>query len=170
MKPNTSQLLGQGLLTLFVVSAALAAYDRLVLRPALVIGVVDVDLAQAKEACAARGHALCASEQWQRACHGASDWTYPYGPKREAGRCRVGDENAAPAPGGADPHCVTPEGVLDLVGNVAEWTADGDVLGGSVRSPKDSGCDTKQRQKAKSTSPVVGFRCCALLPAGSGGG
>lgn len=132
--------------------------------------LVDVDLARAKEACAARGHALCASEQWQRACHGASDWTYPYGPKREAGRCRVGDENAAPAPGGADPHCVTPEGVLDLVGNVAEWTADGDVLGGSVRSPKDSGCDTKQRQKAKSTSPVVGFRCCALLPAGSGGG
>jgi hypothetical protein len=42
MKPNTSQLLGQGLLTLFVVSAALTAYDRLVLRPALVIGVVDV--------------------------------------------------------------------------------------------------------------------------------
>ena len=41
MKPNTSQLFGQGLLTLLVV-AALTAYDRLVLRPALVIGVVDV--------------------------------------------------------------------------------------------------------------------------------
>ena len=51
MKPNTSQLLGQGLLTLFVVSAALAAYDRLVLRPALVIGVVDVaEVYRAKEA------------------------------------------------------------------------------------------------------------------------
>jgi NAD(P)H-nitrite reductase large subunit len=42
MKPSASQLLGHGLLTLLVVSAALAAYDRLVLRPALVIGVVDV--------------------------------------------------------------------------------------------------------------------------------
>jgi|UniRef100_Q47CP7 NAD(P)H-nitrite reductase large subunit len=51
MKPNTSQLLGQGLLTLFVVSAALTAYDRLVLRPALVIGVVDVaEVYRAKEA------------------------------------------------------------------------------------------------------------------------
>ena len=51
MKPNTSQLLRQGLLTLFVVSAALTAYDRLVLRPALVIGVVDVaEVYRAKEA------------------------------------------------------------------------------------------------------------------------
>jgi len=51
MKPNTARLLGQGLLTLLVVSAALTAYDRLVLRPALVIGVVDVaDVYRAKEA------------------------------------------------------------------------------------------------------------------------
>ena len=51
MKPSASQLLGHGLLTLLVVSAALAAYDRLVLRPALVIGVVDVaEVYRAKEA------------------------------------------------------------------------------------------------------------------------
>ena len=51
MKPNTAQLLRQGLLTLLVVSAALSAYDRLVLRPALLIGVVDVaDVYRAKEA------------------------------------------------------------------------------------------------------------------------
>ena len=51
MKPGTSQLLRQGVLTLLMVSAALTAYDRLVLRPALVIGVVDVaDVYRAKEA------------------------------------------------------------------------------------------------------------------------
>lgn len=51
MKPNTSLLLRHGLMTLFVVSAALTAYDRLVLRPALVIGVVDVaEVYRAKEA------------------------------------------------------------------------------------------------------------------------
>jgi hypothetical protein len=77
----------------------------------------------------------------------------------------VGDENAAPGPSGANPLCVTPEGVLDLVGNVAEWTEEGTVMGGSVHSPKESGCDTKERKKAKSTSPVVGLRCCMLLPA-----
>ena len=51
MKPNTSQLLGQGMLTLLVVSGALTTYDRLVLRPALVIGMVDVaEVYRAKEA------------------------------------------------------------------------------------------------------------------------
>ena len=51
MKPNTAQLLGQGLLTLLVVSAALTVYDRFLLRPALVIGVVDVaEVYRAKEA------------------------------------------------------------------------------------------------------------------------
>lgn len=51
MKPNTAQLLRHGLLTLLVVSAALTTYDRFVLRPALIIGVVDVaDVYRAKEA------------------------------------------------------------------------------------------------------------------------
>jgi hypothetical protein len=51
MNPNTAQLLRQGLLTLLVVSATLTAYDRLVLRPALLIGVVDVaEVYRAKEA------------------------------------------------------------------------------------------------------------------------
>jgi hypothetical protein len=42
MKTTVLQWLAQGLVTLFVVAASLMAYDRLVLRPALVIGVVDV--------------------------------------------------------------------------------------------------------------------------------
>jgi len=51
MKLNTAQLLRQSLLTLLVVSAALTAYDRIVLRPALLIGVVDVvEVYRAKEA------------------------------------------------------------------------------------------------------------------------
>ena len=51
MKPSASQVLGNGLLTLLVVSAALTTYDRFVLRPALVIGTVDVaEVYRAKEA------------------------------------------------------------------------------------------------------------------------
>ena len=42
MKTPVPQWLTQGLVTLLVVAASLTAYDRLVLRPALVIGVVDV--------------------------------------------------------------------------------------------------------------------------------
>jgi formylglycine-generating enzyme required for sulfatase activity len=133
------------------------------------IPTTDVDLAHAQEACAARGHALCSTAQWDRACRGNSGWGYPYGPRHEAGRCRVGDERAAPGPSGTDPHCVTSEGVLDLVGNVAEWTQEGVVMGGSVRSAKTSGCDASQRMKAKSSTAVVGFRCCAVLAGELGG-
>jgi hypothetical protein len=51
MKPPLAPLLAHGLVTLIVAAAALLAYDRLVLRPALVIGVVDVaEVYRAKEA------------------------------------------------------------------------------------------------------------------------
>ena len=51
MKTTVPQWLAQGLVTLFVVAVALTAYDRWVLRPALVIGVVDVaEVVRAKEA------------------------------------------------------------------------------------------------------------------------
>ena len=51
MKTTVPQWLAHGLVTLFVVAASLTAYDRLVLRPALVIGVVDVaEVYRAKEA------------------------------------------------------------------------------------------------------------------------
>ena len=51
MKACVPQLFSQGLLCLFVVAASLVAYDRLVFRPALVVGVVDVaEVYRAKEA------------------------------------------------------------------------------------------------------------------------
>ena len=51
MKTTVPQWLTQGVVTLFVVAAAFTAYDRLVLRPALIIGVVDVaEVYRAKEA------------------------------------------------------------------------------------------------------------------------
>lgn len=51
MKTTVPQWLAHGLVTLFMVAAALTAYDRWVLRPALVIGVVDVaEVYRAKEA------------------------------------------------------------------------------------------------------------------------
>ena len=51
MKTTVPQWLTQGLVTWLVVAASLTAYDRWVLRPALVIGVVDVaEVYRAKEA------------------------------------------------------------------------------------------------------------------------
>ena len=51
MKATVLDWLAHGLVTLFVVAASLAAYDRWVLRPSLVVGVVDVaEVYRAKEA------------------------------------------------------------------------------------------------------------------------
>ena len=51
MKATVLHWLAHGLVTLVVVAASLAAYDRWVLRPALVVGVVDVaEVYRAKEA------------------------------------------------------------------------------------------------------------------------
>ncbi|MCA9653626.1 MAG: SUMF1/EgtB/PvdO family nonheme iron enzyme [Myxococcales bacterium] len=128
---------------------------------------VDVDLSHAEQACAARGHRLCTEAEWTRACRGPAGWRYPYGPDRDPERCRLGDEAAEPSPSGGDPQCVTPEGVLDLVGNVAEWTQEGVAMGGSVRSKKTTGCTGRQRLKPGTTRPVLGFRCC-FDPAAAG--
>lgn len=51
MKTSVAQILANALLLLFLVAGGLALYDRIVVRPALVIGVVDVaEVYRAKEA------------------------------------------------------------------------------------------------------------------------
>ena len=50
MKTSTAQFFLHALLSLFTVAAALAFYDRMVVRPALIVGVVDVaEVYRAKE-------------------------------------------------------------------------------------------------------------------------
>jgi len=51
MKTSVAQILANALLLLFLVAGGLALYDRIVVRPALVIGVVDVaEVYRSKEA------------------------------------------------------------------------------------------------------------------------
>lgn len=106
---------------------------------------------EAAGACAAAGKRLCTRAEWRRACGGRAGTTYPYGPRRVAGRCNDGkphlltlrygadprrwrydafnDPSLGLAPGflartGASEGCVSDEGVLDLVGNLHEWVSD----------------------------------------------
>ena len=111
-----------------------------------------VSAAQAQAACVAAGKRLCAPVEWRAACAGSHAWAYPYGPTRQAGKCR--DSGAAPmlalhgdtlrvgwgmlelndarldqlpdtvAKTGSYPGCVNDYGVYDMVGNLDEWTAD----------------------------------------------
>ncbi|MCC6526221.1 MAG: SUMF1/EgtB/PvdO family nonheme iron enzyme [Polyangiaceae bacterium] len=52
--------------------------------------------AQAAEACAAAGKRLCQPEEWERACRGPNDTTFPYGDERQRGVCNDGGRSAHP--------------------------------------------------------------------------
>jgi formylglycine-generating enzyme required for sulfatase activity len=94
--------------------------------------------------CASQGKDLCDEEQWMTACGGSSGRPFPYGDRYERGRCN--DDKTWIPPGwgaiatypaeagraeidrlnqsdasGSRSGCSTPEGVMDLTGNVAEW-------------------------------------------------
>jgi len=108
---------------------------------------------EATQACASAGKRLCAATEFALACRGpdASNY-YPYGgTTRIPGYCNEGKGSSMPlffgsnpqnwtyadfndprlnqwdgglAPSGSYPHCVSPYGVWDCVGNLHEWGND----------------------------------------------
>ena len=150
--------------------------------------------AQAATACANASKRLCTDAEWLRACQGEAARTYPYGETRDATACsETRDvpppvEMFGPVPAtwdlgnacldqlddtlsttGAWAGCVTPEGVLDLVGNVQEWTSDaaGTYRGGSFvdASINGPGClNLTTAHDVDYADYTTGFRCCADLP------
>lgn len=129
----------------------------------------DIAFVDAQRLCAQRGRRLCTAVEWRRACAGLEGRTWPWGDAEVTGRCRV-----APAQGrrvglsGGAARCVTPEGVFDMVGNVAEWVAEGVLVGGNVAS-KAPTCATEApgptegSRRGKAQRGPVGLRCCADL-------
>jgi hypothetical protein len=108
---------------------------------------------EASAACANAGKRLCSATEFALACRGpdATNW-YPYGGETHIpGDCNEGKGSSMPrffgndptlwtyaefndprlnqwdgglAPTGAYPHCVSPYGIYDCVGNLHEWGAD----------------------------------------------
>ncbi len=152
---------------------------------------VSGDVAAA--ACAAAGKRLCTSAEWVRACEGPRGTTYPYGDAYAAGACNEGREahpvvelfgdsadwsmrqmndprlNQLPGtvdPAGANPGCVSAEGVFDLHGNLHEWVSDpeGTFRGGFYVDATINGDGCRYRTTAHGRSYhdySTGFRCCA---------
>ncbi len=127
---------------------------------------------QAKELCEARGRRLCSEEEWERACKGPRNLRFPYGNSFDPDACNTKDEDGNPrqvAEAGAFQRCRSGFGVLDMSGNVAEWTAsrfqegrqDRTIKGGSANRPDwDTRCAARGNRPPSARDRHLGFRCC----------
>ncbi|MDP2315203.1 MAG: SUMF1/EgtB/PvdO family nonheme iron enzyme [Pseudomonadota bacterium] len=155
-------------------------------------GYISGEVAAA--ACAAGGKRLCSLDEWMRACGGPEATTYPYGDTYDGAACNdsyggghpvvdyfgtsdgvwdgthMNDGGINQQPGtvdatGANPGCVTPEGVYDLHGNLHEWIEDpaGTFKGGFYADAALNGAGCGYTTTAHSIDYhdySTGFRCC----------
>jgi sulfatase modifying factor 1 len=133
--------------------------------------LVNVTPASAAEFCRFMGGRLPSSDEWLFAAGGSSSRRFPWGQtglvcRRAAFGLREGpcaDGAEGPELAGARPEGATPEGALDLSGNVAEWTREPDgsyvARGGSFRSRTASELVTWARESGPHPSGHIGFRC-----------
>ncbi|MDF3068340.1 MAG: Sulfatase modifying factor 1 precursor [Polyangiaceae bacterium] len=150
-------------------------------QPRFPVTLVSFD--DARRYCAFRGGRLPTEAEFERAARGQRRRTYPWGSGWHGklanhGRSGVDDTDdsdgfAELAPVGSFPDGATPEGVLDLAGNVEEWTADpyaatygtppGServVRGGSYQSAAPFLRGAARTGKPPETrEPTLGFRC-----------
>lgn len=132
--------------------------------------VSGVDAKEAERFCRFEGGRLPTSDEWLFAAVGTDGRRFPWGPTGLVCRRAVfGVENGPCAAGGgmeitgSRPDGKTPEGVLDLAGNVAEWTVERDgrtvARGGSYRSRAAVELKSWAVETPAPRTPYVGFRC-----------
>lgn len=136
--------------------------------------VTDVTPEEAERFCALAGGRLPTADEWLLAAAGSgSPRKFPWGPtglvcRRAAfglvdGPC--GNAATGPDLAGARPDGTTPDGVLDLAGNVSEWTREPGgayrARGGSYRSRVAAELKSWAHEPgpAAGRAPHIGFRC-----------
>ena len=182
-------------------SGAFAARAGMERRP-----VVQVTWLGAQQYCRAIGKRLPTEAEWEYAARGGAGRPFPWGdPQPECGRVVFGRAKGGgcpmdpgPAEAGTAAGDVTPEGVRDLGGNVAEWVADAfeETYGGcgaGCRNPLVTGAEegavlriirggawdltadasrSAGRSRADQGKPQidVGFRCAESSQSAQSGG
>ncbi|MCC6333399.1 MAG: SUMF1/EgtB/PvdO family nonheme iron enzyme [Myxococcales bacterium] len=125
----------------------------------------NIALADARRLCEAQSKRLCSEAEWERACKGPGGAKWPYGGSFDAATCNTEDDAGdarSLAPSGRFARCRSGFGVADLSGNVAEWTSDKIIKGGSFASSDYAvRCSARKNGASFSRSSEVGFRCCA---------
>ncbi len=136
-------------------------------------GKISYQLAEA--ACEKEGKRLCTENEWERACKGPRNYRFPYGNAFDASICNtqdIGGTNRSIRASGESNGCISGYGVLDLSGNLAEWTSSpynargtGKVIKGGAANRPDHASRCSARRNGPINKPetdtMVGFRCCA---------
>jgi formylglycine-generating enzyme required for sulfatase activity len=136
--------------------------------------VVTVDWAEADAFCRSRGKRLPTSDEWEHAARGAHGRLYPWGDRFEP---RAANTKEGPLPGpvavGTLPRDRTPEGIMDMAGNVSEWTSDLAPAQGSHTARYVKGASFNSRGDVYALGylsipadvgvreALIGFRCAA---------
>jgi formylglycine-generating enzyme len=132
-------------------------------------GVTQIE---AQALCEAQGKRLCTELEWERACKGPNNTTYPYADTYRPGDCGTGTVAVGMPPAGMLSACKSGFGVRDLHGGVWQWTASPWGRGSlsnmvSVRGGNgDAGdvigrCANAAPRKPNESRADLGFRCCA---------
>ncbi len=121
---------------------------------------------QALKHCQQKGKRLCKEEEWEKACKGPNNYRFPYGNRYNATQCNM-TKGAANA--GQYSRCKSGYGVMDMAGNVAEWTStklepdlpDRIYKGGAYGLADWSGrCASRFADDPNSHQAIMGVRCC----------
>jgi formylglycine-generating enzyme required for sulfatase activity len=165
----------------YAACVAAGACEPLPLRGEPGVPVTGVTLEEAQRFCTWAGGALPTRDQLAFAGAGPAGRRYPWGDtgavcRRAAFGLRQGPCGwgaTGPEITGSRPDGASPEGILDLAGNVAEWTSPpepgaslAEVIGGSWADDAAPALRTWSRRLVPvgSRAPDIGFRCAYPLP------
>ncbi len=105
--------------------------DRLEAGDDTGIPIGDISWTNAKAGCEASGKRLCQEHEWIFACEGEEMRPYPYGFERNSTICNFehteglvtlkGELADLRMPVTANPQCLSPFGIQNMVGNIDEW-------------------------------------------------